>query len=169
MAVAKRTEFVPVQLLHEVGNRGRDRKPQHIQSPMESCLVKGVMSGVMGGAMGAAFGLFMSSMAGSSFETRVDTTEMNTRQQLKFMWKDLKVNCKRHSKNFASIGFLYALSQCAVAKWRASEELETHVMAGCSTGAMLAAKAGPQAMCIGCAGFAAFSAVAEKYMAGMFE
>ena len=36
--------------------------------------------------------------------------------------------------------------------------------AGCITGAVLAAKAGPQAAAIGCAGFAAFSAAIDLYL-----
>lgn len=37
-------------------------------------------------------------------------------------------------------------------------------MAGCATGAALAAGQGPQAMCLGCVGFAAFSAAIEHFM-----
>jgi len=38
------------------------------------------------------------------------------------------------------------------------------VAAGCITGGALAAKAGPQAAALGCAGFAGFSAAIDYYM-----
>ena len=38
------------------------------------------------------------------------------------------------------------------------------VASGCVTGAVLAARSGPQATLIGCAGFAAFSTAIEYYM-----
>ena len=38
------------------------------------------------------------------------------------------------------------------------------VAAGCITGGVLAAKAGPQAALVGCAGFAAFSAAIDYYL-----
>ena len=47
-----------------------------------------------------------------------------------------------------------------------SDELNP-LLAGCSAGAFLAARSGPQGMAIGCAGFAAFSYAIEKAMHAM--
>lgn len=42
--------------------------------------------------------------------------------------------------------------------------MKNGIMAGCVTGGVLGAKAGPQAAAVGCAGFAAFSAAIDYYM-----
>lgn len=49
-------------------------------------------------------------------------------------------------------------------QFRAKNDLYNGVAAGCITGGALAAKAGPQAAAVGCAGFAAFSAAIDWYM-----
>lgn len=49
-------------------------------------------------------------------------------------------------------------------KYRAKNDLKNGIAAGCITGGLLGAKAGPQAAAIGCAGFAAFSAAIDSYM-----
>ena len=42
--------------------------------------------------------------------------------------------------------------------------MKNSTMAGCITGGILGAKAGPQAAALGCAGFAAFSLAIESYL-----
>lgn len=143
-------------------------REQRMLSMAESCMFKATMATVGGAAMGAVFGIFMSSMAGSSFETPVAVREMSTREQMRHMWKDTKTKSRYFGKQFAVIGGLYTISQCAMAKWQASESVTTHVGAGCATGAMLGVKGGLGSMCMGCAGFAAFSAVMETYMPNLF-
>lgn len=54
--------------------------------------------------------------------------------------------------------------ECAIEGYRAKNVLSNGVMAGCITGGVLAAPAGPQAAAFGCAGFAAFSAAIDYYM-----
>nr|GEZ02344.1 mitochondrial import inner membrane translocase subunit TIM22-4-like [Tanacetum cinerariifolium] len=49
-------------------------------------------------------------------------------------------------------------------KARAKHDMTNTVAAGCVTGGTLSAKGGPKAACIGCAGFAAFSVVIEKFL-----
>lgn len=49
-------------------------------------------------------------------------------------------------------------------QFRAKNDLYNGVAAGCITGGALAAKAGPQAAALGCAGFAGFSAAIDYYM-----
>lgn len=62
------------------------------------------------------------------------------------------------------MGALFSGSECVIEKARAKHDLYNSVYAGCATGGMLAHKAGPKAMCVGCAGFAAFSAMIDKVM-----
>ena len=47
--------------------------------------------------------------------------------------------------------------------YRAKHDARNSVYAGCATGAILAHSGGPKAMCIGCASFAAFSALIDRF------
>lgn len=63
------------------------------------------------------------------------------------------------------MGAMFAGSECVIEKVRAKHDIYNSVYAGCATGGALAHKAGPKAMCAGCATFAAFSALIDKMMA----
>ena len=67
-------------------------------------------------------------------------------------------------KNFATIGALFAGTECAIEGLRAKNDVKNGIAAGCITGGILARKAGPQAVAMGCVGFAAFSAAIEVYL-----
>lgn len=69
--------------------------------------------------------------------------------------------------------FLCALAmfsglECAVEKVRGRHDLGNELVAGCATGAALAAGQGYQAQCLGCAGFAAFSYAINYFTGGRF-
>ena len=51
-----------------------------------------------------------------------------------------------------------------VVQYRAKHDMVNSVSAGCFTGAVLAARAGPQAAGLGCVGFAAFSAAVDYFL-----
>ena len=59
---------------------------------------------------------------------------------------------------------MFAGTECCIEGFRAKNDLANGVAAGCLTGGWLAKSAGPQAMAVGCAGFAAFSAAIDYYM-----
>jgi hypothetical protein len=61
----------------------------------------------------------------------------------------------------------YAFSECAIEKWRGVSDELNPLLAGCTTGAVLASRTGPKGMAIGCAGFATFSYAMEKVMHSM--
>ena len=54
-------------------------------------------------------------------------------------------------------------------KTRARTDGWNPIVGGCVTGGVLAASAGPQAMAMGCAGFAAFSAAIDALGFGQFD
>ena len=54
------------------------------------------------------------------------------------------------------------------AQYRGQEDIKNSVFGGCVTGGALGLRAGPQAAMMGCAGFAAFSAVIDIYFKDMF-
>ena len=47
---------------------------------------------------------------------------------------------------------------------RAKHDIYNSIAAGCVTGGAISASGGPQAACVGCVGFAAFSAVIDKFL-----
>ncbi|KAI9493010.1 Tim17/Tim22/Tim23/Pmp24 family-domain-containing protein [Zychaea mexicana] len=135
-----------------------------IQGAMESCPVKTGMAGVVGGAMGAAFGLFMSSFEFSGPSMDPKLLEQSTKVQMKAVFKDMKTRSFSMAKNFAVVGAIYSGSECCIESYRAKNDLGNSMAAGCFTGGVLAARAGPQAAALGCAGFAAFSCAIDYYM-----
>ncbi|KHJ34429.1 putative mitochondrial import inner membrane translocase subunit tim22 [Erysiphe necator] len=139
-----------------------------MQTLMESCPAKTVMSGVMGFALGGVFGLFMASM---HYDTPIHTSgtaenakSLPLRQQLKAGFKDMGSRSLSSAKNFGKVGAIFAGTECCIEGFRAKNDLMNGVLAGCITGGVLAAPAGPQAAAVGCAGFAAFSAAIDAYM-----
>lgn len=61
------------------------------------------------------------------------------------------------------MGALFAGTECVIERYRATHDACNSVYAGCATGALLAHSGGPKAMCIGCASFAAFSALIDRF------
>ncbi|EGE07130.1 mitochondrial import inner membrane translocase subunit tim22 [Trichophyton equinum CBS 127.97] len=125
-------------------------------SAMESCPVKTVMAGGMGFALGGAFGLFMSSGQ--------QISSLPVREQLRRGFKDMGSRSYSSAKNFMVVGALFSGTECCIEGLRAKNDLANGIAAGCITGGILGAKAGPQAALLGCAGFAAFSAAIDAYM-----
>lgn len=86
------------------------------------------------------------------------------RQQLKHGLRDMGSRSYSTAKNFGIVGALFSGTECCIEGLRAKNDLGNGVTAGCVTGGILGAKAGPQAAALGCAGFAAFSAAIDAYM-----
>ncbi|RFU33487.1 hypothetical protein B7463_g2874, partial [Scytalidium lignicola] len=139
-----------------------------MQALMESCPGKTVVSGVMGFALGGVFGLFMASM---QYDTPLATSPaaqavktLPLREQLKVGFKDMGTRSFSSAKNFGKVGAIFSGTECCIEGFRAKNDLTNGILAGCITGGVLAAPAGPQAAAVGCAGFAAFSAAIDAYM-----
>lgn len=92
-------------------------------------------------------------------------TSLPLRQQLKVGFRDLGSRSLSSAKAFGKIGAIYSGIECCIEGFRAKHDIKNPVLAGCVTGGILAANAGPQAAALGCAGFAAFSAAIEVYLA----
>ncbi|KAI9783393.1 MAG: Mitochondrial import inner membrane translocase subunit tim22 [Geoglossum umbratile] len=139
---------------------------RNMRTAMESCVAKVIMAGGMGFALGGAFGLFMSSM---SYDTPMSAqgsqlADLPMREQLRRGFKDMGTRSFSTAKNFALVGAVFSGTECVIEGYRAKNDITNGVVAGCITGGVLAAKAGPQAAAVGCAGFAAFSAAIDYYM-----
>ncbi|PQE08248.1 mitochondrial import inner membrane translocase subunit tim22 protein [Rutstroemia sp. NJR-2017a BVV2] len=96
--------------------------------------------------------------------TAAEITALPMREQLRRGLKDMGSRSFSSAKNFGKVGAIFAGTECCIEGYRAKNDLTNGVLAGCITGGVLAAPAGPQAAAVGCAGFAAFSAAVDWYM-----
>ncbi|KAF2455483.1 Tim17/Tim22/Tim23/Pmp24 family-domain-containing protein [Lineolata rhizophorae] len=137
-----------------------------MESAVESCPFKTVMSGGAGFALGGAFGLFMSSMRYDTPLTPAGNaiSQLPMRQQLREGLRDMGRSSLRSARNFGLIGAIFSGTECCIEGFRAKHDLANGVAAGCITGGALAVSGGPQAVGLGCVGFAAFSAAIDWYM-----
>ena len=90
--------------------------------------------------------------------------KISFREQVRRQYKGFGSNCVRMGKGFGKVGLVYSGIECAIERERAQRDIPNAIYAGCLTGAVLAYQGGPQAMCMGCAGFAAFSGLIEGFM-----
>ncbi|KAI9720311.1 MAG: Mitochondrial import inner membrane translocase subunit tim22 [Chrysothrix sp. TS-e1954] len=142
-----------------------------MQTAFESCPTKTIMAGGAGFVLGGAFGFFMSSMrydtpygsmGASATAPAVNTLPL--RQQFVVGMKDMGKASYSSAKNFGMIGAMFSGTECCIEGLRAKNDLGNSMASGCITGGVLARNGGPQAVAVGCAGFAAFSLAIDSYM-----
>ncbi|KAL8667814.1 MAG: hypothetical protein Q9202_000279 [Teloschistes flavicans] len=90
--------------------------------------------------------------------------DLPLKEQLRRGFKDMGTRSYSSAKSFGIIGAIFAGTECCIESYRAKSDLKNGIAAGCITGGVLGAKAGPQAAAFGCAGFAAFSAAIDAFM-----
>ncbi|GAV66564.1 Tim17 domain-containing protein [Cephalotus follicularis] len=129
------------------------------QEVWNNCAVRSVFSGVMGGGLGLAMGLFLGAL-----DNPIMQDEMTGRQQFVYAVKQMGRRSWSSAKAFAVMGLIFSAAECVVEKARAKHDTTNTVVAGCVTGGAMSAKGGPKAACVGCAGFAAFSVLIEKFL-----
>ncbi|CAG8692830.1 427_t:CDS:2 [Cetraspora pellucida] len=134
----------------------------YMQMVQDSCIFKVVLSGVAGFALGGLVGMFFSSFEMGAADPSI--YEQPMKQQLKATAKDMFQRSFSTAKNFAIVGAIFTGTECVIEGYRAKNDVYNGTAAGCITGAILAAKAGPQAALMGCAGFAAFSTAIDLYL-----
>lgn len=111
---------------------------------------------VFGGVVGSVTGAF-------NFDnTRLPGETLG--MMLKRGAKHSAANAWRLGKTFGMIGAAYSTIECYVQKYRGAHTLSNASLAGCLTGGVLAARAGPFAASLGCVGFAAFSTAIDYFM-----
>jgi import inner membrane translocase subunit TIM22 len=82
---------------------------------------------------------------------------------------DMRTRAISQGRTFALVGAVYSGFECAIESVRAKKDMKGAIGAGFATGAVLAAQAGPQAMLLGGAGFAAFSIAIELLSPMLFD
>ncbi|OAY65686.1 mitochondrial import inner membrane translocase subunit TIM22-4 [Ananas comosus] len=129
------------------------------QDIWNNCAVRSVVSGIMGGGLGLFMGLLFGAL-----DNPLMQEQMTARQQFIYTAKQMGRRSWSSAKTFAFMGLIFSAAECVVEKARAKHDTTNTVVAGCVTGGALSAKGGPKAACAGCAGFAAFSVVIEKFL-----
>ncbi|KAG6631161.1 hypothetical protein I3843_13G060200 [Carya illinoinensis] len=129
------------------------------QDIWNNCAVRSIVSGVMGGGLGLFMGMFLGAL-----DNPIMQDEMTGRQQFIHTAKQMGRRSWSSAKAFAVMGLVFSAAECAVEKARAKHDTTNTVVAGCVTGGVISAKGGPTAACAGCAGFAAFSVLIEKFL-----
>lgn len=95
--------------------------------------------------------------------------EKTISQHLKEGVFDMRVRAISQGRTFALVGAVYSGYECSIEWVRAKKDLKGAIASGFLTGATLAAQAGPQAMLLGGAGFAAFSVAIELLSPMLFD
>ncbi|KAI8112660.1 hypothetical protein M9434_003981 [Picochlorum sp. BPE23] len=134
---------------------------------MNNCAVRTILSGVMGTGLGVVFGIFMGTMDTSHIDGTLSTTaetKKSFRQVMREVGKSTWSRSMSYAKGFGMMGALFSGSECIIETYRAKHDMYNSIYAGCTAGAILAHSGGPKAMCVGCASFAAFSALIDKFM-----
>eukprot|EP01031_Cornospumella_fuschlensis_P039045 gene39045-47505_t len=134
----------------------------------ESCAFKIVTGGAMGAVMGVGLGLFMGAMSGDVSPIQIvngrEVPPAPLREQLRSAYKSTLSKSAGWAKNFGILTALFGGVECVIEKYRGKHDVWNPVISGCAVGGAMAAKGGPAAACIGCAGFAGFSLVIDKVM-----
>lgn len=118
-------------------------------------------------AASAPSGAAVASPSVLSPSASVPLTDLPMKQQLKAGLRDMYRSSVSSGKNFAKVGAIFSGTECAIEGLRAKNDLWNGVAGGCITGGVLARNAGPQAVAVGCAGFAVFSAAIDAYMVSL--
>lgn len=161
----------PSSLVDEVNERLTTwATPDNIDRVRESCIFSILSHGGMGFVFGGLLGMFLSGMASTGPEANLlhpaasATTATPFRVQAKQVLGEMGSRTWRSAKSFGKIAALFTGFECVVETYRAKHDITNTLAAGCMTGGVLAAKGGPKAALLGCAGFAAFSAAIEHFL-----
>jgi import inner membrane translocase subunit TIM22 len=110
---------------------------------------------------GGGMGVFMGMLFGA-LDTPLHAETMTARQQFVHAARTMGSRSMHMAKTFAIMGAIFSGTECLIEKARAKHDAVNTATAGCVTGGSMSARAGPQAACLGCAGFAGFSLLIEK-------
>lgn len=94
----------------------------------------------------------------------MNDSKMTTNEQIRASYRGFGASCTRMARGFSKVGLVYSATECFIESERGTHDIANAIYAGCATGGFLAMQGGPGAAMTGCAGFALFSAMIEKFM-----
>ena len=120
----------------------------------EPCIAAMTLHGVLGGVMGMVVGLFLGTYEAIAppipLPGQPEPPKRTMMQEVRHGWMRSGVKARSWGKNFAGVTLLWSGFECTVEKLRGSHDVYNAALAGCATGAAMAAGQGPEAMCFGC-------------------
>ncbi|XP_022211492.1 mitochondrial import inner membrane translocase subunit Tim22 [Drosophila obscura] len=131
-----------------------------IETAVESCGFKCAMACVMGYGLGAALGLFSASVNPSMADPFANEKKQTARE----VFREMRATTHSYAKNFALIGAVFSVVECAIESKRGVTDWRNGTYAGGITGGLIGLRAGIKAGVIGGLGFAAFSTAIDYYM-----
>ena len=122
--------------------------------------------------MGVLLGLFMGALGGEMasqqqyilHKSGLEPPQAPVLDQMRVSYRAMGKKAIGMGASFAALTAIFQGVECLVEKYRAKHDLANGMISGCAAGAGLSAKSGPQAACVGCVGFAAFSVAIELVM-----
>ena len=139
----------------------------------QSCAFKAATGTLLGGVFGMLMGVFFGVLGADPAVTVGPGGRMVPQapiaDQLRATSRQLGEKAMWYAKSFSAITALFSGLDCLFEKARGKHDSLNGGLSGCTAGAILAAKQGPQAMGIGCAGFAAFTVACEALMTSTYD
>jgi len=126
-----------------------------MQRLSENCATKASIACILGYGVGVAFGIFF---GGNTW------TDPSKAPSLRETWIEMRGQMRTYGKNFASIGLMFAGTECALETLRAKSDWRKGTMTGAIIGGVLGLRAGIKPAILGAAAFSAFSTVIDYYL-----
>lgn len=130
-----------------------------IESISESCAFKSGMAGVVGFGMGVFFGVFT-----AAIDPNLAGPVTDKPQTARDIYKEMLARSKSYGRSFGFLGLALSGTECVIESYRAKSDVRNSLYSGCVVGGGMGLRAGIMPACVGCAGFAAFSAAIDTYM-----
>ena len=159
-------------LVPDVLARGRVAMPAPAEplALTEWCVVRSAFASAGGFVMGGLFGAAMAGLGGGAMqEVTPAGRDVKALQALREGLGMMRTRAFSSAKSFGLIGGIYSVVECPLERARGKRDTKGAILTGGITGAVIAYRAGPQAMVVSALGFAAFGLVMDTFFPNMLD